>query len=527
MQNKFMVRFKLGLAGTVSTFLLVAATNVFSAGTNETLIDILLKKGILSQDEAKQVQTEAAAASKSGASSAASKWKISDGIKSVELFGDLRLRYEYRSAWTPLDNALTQRRLRYALRFGLRGDLYDDFYYGFRLETSSNPRSTWATFANSSTAGTGPYGKSTGAINVGQIYLGWRPESWFDITAGKMPQPLYTTSLVWDGDLNPEGVAEHFKYTAGPADLFANFGQFIYQEFDPNSASPGLGFNGLTGQNPINIWQFAWQAGLNYRIDTNMSAKMAATFYHYVGVKASSATSGSSTAPYFGDPFVGEGAFTGSSGVNGASGSGTSGGVPGHLSAGFPVNQVGLNHLLVLDIPAEFNLRLGKVDTKLFGDFAYNLEGRSRAQDAAAGYAVYLANAVPAATISSFSPQYDDVKAYQVGFAVGSVDSLGLVSGGKSRRNAWEFRTFWQHLEQYALDPNLIDSDLFEGRGNLEGIYGAFAYGLSANMISTVRAGYATRINKKLGTGGSNQDIPWVNPISKYELLQLDFTYRF
>ena len=30
-------------------------------------------------------------------------------------------------------------RFRYALRLGIRGDLFDDFYYGLRVETSSNP----------------------------------------------------------------------------------------------------------------------------------------------------------------------------------------------------------------------------------------------------------------------------------------------------------------------------------------------------------------------------------------------------
>ena len=71
--------------------------------------------------------------------------------------------------------------------------------------------------------------------------------------------------------------------------------------------------------------------------------------------------------------------------------------------------------------------------------------------------------------------------------------------------------------EQYALDPNLLDSDFFEGRGNLQGIYTAFAWGLTDNIIATVRGGYASRIDNKLGTGGSNQDIPQVNPISRYQ----------
>ena len=42
-------------------------------------------------------------------------------------------------------------RFRYALRFGLRGELVDNFNYGIRLETSNNPRSPWDTFGNNTT----------------------------------------------------------------------------------------------------------------------------------------------------------------------------------------------------------------------------------------------------------------------------------------------------------------------------------------------------------------------------------------
>jgi len=68
----------------------------------------------------------------------------------------LRLRYEYRgvdnSAGASPDTFYRER-MRYALRVGLRGDLYDDFSYGVRLETANNPRSPWDTFGNNTTAG--------------------------------------------------------------------------------------------------------------------------------------------------------------------------------------------------------------------------------------------------------------------------------------------------------------------------------------------------------------------------------------
>jgi hypothetical protein len=507
---------------------------VKAADAPDPLLDLFVKKGFVTQDEADKVKAEADSMRTNEVASimeANSRWKISKGLKNVGLYGDIRLRYEDRTAEDPVGGKLDLNRLRAAVRLGLKGDAFDDFYYGVRLDTSGNPRSSWFTLGTSSSGVPyqGPFGKSTAGINIGQVYLGWHPTSWLDMTVGKMPMPLYTTPMVWDSDYNPEGAAERFKYTVGKADLFANFTQFIYEDVNPNNATGGLGINGLTGQNTENVFQFAWQGGLTYHFTTNISAKVGATLYKYVGMQRSTSTSGTTTSPYFGDPFVGEGAYLGpGTGThNGSSGYGTSSAIPGHESLGFANNQVGLDHLTVLEIPFEVNFKLcSKVDARLFGDFAYNFEGSQRAKAAANGYAAYLANS-GIATIGGFKPQRDEVKAYQIGMSLASPDNIGMVYGSVSHRHGWEVRGYWQHVEQYALDPNLLDSDFFEGRGNLEGFFAAAAYGLSDNVIATFRYGYATRINDKLGTGGSNLDIPQVNPINKYNILQMDLTLRF
>ncbi len=505
------------------------STNGAPQDTHDPLLDLLIQKGMLTQEEARRVKEESDSLRTNAPAMPPpeSKWKINKAFKSIELFGDIRLRYEHRQANLPDGGRLELDRERYALRLGLRGDVLDNFYYGLRLDTSSNPRSPWDTFGTSSSGipYNGPFGKSTANIDVGQIYLGWRPGSWMDITVGKMPNPLFTTPMVWDTDLNPEGAAERFKYSVGPADLFATFGQFLYEDVNPTHSSGGLGFNGDLGQSHDMPFLLAWQGGLNYHFTPDISAKVAATVYQYIGLQTN-------VSPFFGDPFVGEGAFTGVgtlNPVNGASGYGTSGSVPNNPSLGFPNNQVGLDHLLILEVPFELNFKLKPVDIKLFGDYAYNLEGSQRAEEAATGYANYLAlqNSINPVTVQPFSPQRNDVQAYQAGVAIGNTGSLGMVYGTTSRKNGWELRSYWQHVEQYALDPNLLDSDFFEGRGNLQGVYAALAYGFTDNVIATVRYGYAHRINDKLGTGGSNQDIPQVNPLDHYSLLQLDLTLRF
>ena len=87
----------------------------------------------------------------------AEKWKLSPWLTELELFGDLRLRYEYRGGRLPdhfqfgQDNAndwQERERERYRLRIGLRGTVLDDWFFGVRLETSANGRSTNVTFGD-------------------------------------------------------------------------------------------------------------------------------------------------------------------------------------------------------------------------------------------------------------------------------------------------------------------------------------------------------------------------------------------
>jgi hypothetical protein len=496
----------------------------------DPIINLFLQKGFITETEAAKAKAEMQAIRTNQSQEMPhipeSKWKISEGIKSIQMFGDLRLRYEDRRAEDPAGGSIDLQRFRYSLRLGIRGEVFDDFNYGLRIETSANPRSSWVTFGTSS-SGTpyqGPFGKSTAGIAVGQIYIGYHPANWVDLTVGKMPNPLYTTPMVWDPDINPEGAAEHFKYTVGAADVFATFGQFLYQDVNPSSASGGLGFNGLTGQNANNVFQLAFQGGFTYHFTTNMSVKVAPSVYKYLGLQRSSVTSPNVNSPFFGDPYIGEGVYLGpgTGTINGYSGFGTSSTLPGYGSLGFPLNQVGLNDLLVIDVPFEFDFKVHHLDARVFGDFAYNLEGNNRAKAAAAGYAAWLASQPTPPTIHAFSPQKNQDKAYQIGLAIGN-------EGGWDAhvRHPWEFKTFWQHTEQYALDPNIIDSDVFEGRENMEGVNAQIAYGFTRNVIASIRYAHGSRIDKKIGTGGSNQDIPQINAINQFDLLQLDLTLKY
>src|SRR5262245_18385122 len=110
----------------------------------------------------------------------ATKFSVDPGVRSMQLFGDIRVRYESRSGDQDAQfgqpaREQTRDRWRYAVRIGIRGDLVDVCYYGLRLETSSSNRSTWVTFGGDTQQGTatnGPSAKNDDTINVGWAYLG-------------------------------------------------------------------------------------------------------------------------------------------------------------------------------------------------------------------------------------------------------------------------------------------------------------------------------------------------------------------
>lgn len=514
------------LAGMAAGVML--ATSAKAQVSADALLDKLVAKGILKEDEAQELKAEATTNSTGG-----TKFKLSNAIKSVELYGDVRLRYENRSAQLGPEAGQygggydVANRWRYAIRLGVRGDLTDNFYYGLRLETGQNERSTWNTFGNASGGQSpylGPFSKANNySMYVGLAYLGWRPTPWLDLSFGRVPQPLYTTPMVWDSDYTPEGAVEKMQFTYGPVDYFVTLSQYVYQDTTPANSDEVQGGSTaafLGDFSDTDAYLLAWQVGGTYHLDTNISFKVAPVFYTYVG-------HGNQNSGFYG-PFVGQGingftfntnTTTSSSTLPGGSGV-TSG--PGVTTSSY--NQTGINDLSILEFPMELNFKLGKLDAKLFGDYALNLEGNDRAR------AAYNAGEAIAALGGNSNPfpggvQLGQDQAMQVGVAIGN--NLGLVYGQTSRKGTWEARAYWQHVEQYALDPNLLDSDFFEGRGNMQGVYTAVAYSFTDAMIGTLRYGLAERIDNELGTGGYNADLPLPNPVNRFQVFQADLTFKY
>ena len=160
-------------------------------------------------------------------------------------------------------------------------------------------------------------------------------------------------------------------------------------------------------------------------------------------------------------------------------------------------NQTGINSLAILEVPMEFGWQFGEFPFRVFASFAVNLDAEDRAD--AAGF-----------------PEYEDERfAYQVGLQAGRI---------RAKRD-WQLVVFWQHAEQFSLDPNLIDSDMFDARLNMEGVVVQTGYALSDAITFNLTYGYGMQANENLGTGGSG-DIGF-NPLDHFQIFQADLNVKF
>jgi hypothetical protein len=338
-------------------------------------------------------------------------------------------------------------------------------------------------------------------IGVGQAYIGYRGFKDTTLTVGKMPNPLVSTLMVWDPDINPEGLAEQWKHSftfnlgggeSAPSyskeggkgavaaqaegepfklkiDLFANFAQFVYDDSNPENP---LGVRAVSGGKltpTADAFLLAWQVGAKFNFPKTIYFQLAPTVYNYTG-------NGDTFNIHF------------------------QGGDPNLTNAlSLAQNQTGINSLLVFDMPAEFGWKIGELPMRIFGDFAVNLEGGDRAL--AAGHP------------GSGDQRY----AFQIGAGVGQL----------KKKHDWQIDAWWQHTEQYALDPNLIDDDLFDARTNMQGVVARAGYMLSDAVSVNLTYAYGWRIDDSLGTGGSTGGSIGINPLDNYQLFQADLNLKF
>ncbi|HET7537976.1 MAG TPA: putative porin, partial [Candidatus Didemnitutus sp.] len=193
-----MLNLKSKLFATAAALLCAGAAFAQDSGA---LIDLLVKKGVLNDQEAEELRAELT--KDFAANTSAGKLNLSTPMTEFRIAGDVRVRYEDRRAEVAGDD-VDRQRFRYRLRAGLYGKMLNNWNWGVRLETATGSRSSNVTMGDDAA---GPFAKNSDGLFVGQVFIQYTPTPEWTFTTGRMPNPLVTTAMVWDADINPEGFA--------------------------------------------------------------------------------------------------------------------------------------------------------------------------------------------------------------------------------------------------------------------------------------------------------------------------------
>jgi len=202
--------------------------------SDKDLLDALFQNGVLNKAQYEKLSQQADEKAAEQAEQAAETANISpamakalDWASRVKIGGDMRFRQENIDT-DVRGKGVNESRQRIRARLKIEAQINDEVDVGFRLVTAGGQTST-----NQSLEGSFD-GKD---VYFDRMFINWSPEFAKGLTAsfGKFKQPWYNVSsdgLVWDSDVNPEGVALKYKTNIGPVKLAATGGYFILEDGD-------------------------------------------------------------------------------------------------------------------------------------------------------------------------------------------------------------------------------------------------------------------------------------------------------
>lgn len=243
--------------------------------TREALLDVLVRKGVLSDEEGLLLKAQEQKEYATKQDVAAAKQEVEalvrqdaggpgmpSWIEGLTIKGDIRARlegFDFDGGDHPDDKQRNRGRVRARLAISKEWD--NGLKAGLRLATGSldDPISTNQSFDDAS---------ANKNLNLDRAYISYSPEmvEWLNVTAGRMANPFEHTSMVWDGDLNFEGLAEKVSVPlTEDLEVFANLGQFVLNE--SSSGTDSL------------LW--AWQAGVGADPTDALGGTLAVAYYSY------------------------------------------------------------------------------------------------------------------------------------------------------------------------------------------------------------------------------------------------------
>ncbi len=244
----------------ITTLLTSAALFTFSgsafASDVDILIEKLVEKKILTQSEATDIVKEIKKEDKKSSEKSSSSW-----AEKVKLKGDVRLRYQHEDK--EADSNPSRDRYRVRARVGIVAKPADKWEAGIGAASGgSDPRSTNETLDNTF---------ETSDLRLDYAYAKYSPTKDISIVGGKFKNTIWSTKdLLWDGDINPEGISANFNFKINDNfKVFVTPGYYILDEYKTSKGDPSLMFV---------------QPGIDLKAGS-VGIKFAATYYNFRDVQ--------------------------------------------------------------------------------------------------------------------------------------------------------------------------------------------------------------------------------------------------
>ncbi len=462
--NKFVFRL------LVLSLFLIPFANSYSAlaGEVDLLIEKLVEKGVLSpidaKDLVKEIQKESAkekeAVKKVAAETAKEaikekskkgSFEIPQWVKTIKPFGDIRIRHD--TQWKDYGTYDTNRnRERFRLRFGFKVKTSKTTEVGVRLASGSG-------FQNTTNQSFDSHGRGKN-IFIDRAYAKWKPCKNFTLVGGKFKNPLFTSPLVWDPDVNPEGLAESISFEISDnVSLFAHLGQWFIEEESSTNDDPTL---------------LTYQIGTEIKPSKDIKINLGASYYDFFNLNRIKYDAGD-----IGDKetFIGYNNGTNQQMV-------------------FDADNELKNEFRCLEFQAKAKFKnVMQIPFSVFGSFIKNFDAD---MDNLAG------GGIGATGLTNYGNDDRD-SGWLAGFDLGS----------KKKKGDWYGKYYYQELECYAFPAVFVDSDFHGGGTNNKGHYLQTKYHFTDNILAAATGFFTKRDDERLD-GQKDEDRIQLDVIIKF-----------